>query len=122
MKKQLTLGVAFAALMLGLSGCAVLAPTFKTDLTSAMRAAKPQFSQCYADGLKRNPKLAGDVTVTLTVKRTTTALTNVAVAGPQPADPDFEQCVAKVAGGLQVRNAPVLTVKADYPLTFTPNP
>ncbi len=120
MKKQLTLGVAFAALMIGLSGCAVLAPTFKTDLASTMKAATPQFSQCYADGLKRNPKLAGDVTVNLTVQRTTTGLSNVTLVGVQPSDPDFEQCVVKVAEGLQVANAPVLTVRAAYPITFTP--
>jgi hypothetical protein len=120
MKNRMILGAAFAALMLGLSGCAMLAPTFRTDLTSTMTAAKPQLSQCYAQGLARNPKLAGDVTVQLTVKRSTTALTDVTVMGPQPSDPDFEQCVAKVAGGLSVPNAPHLTVRASYPISFTP--
>ena len=74
-------------------------------------AAKPQFSQCYADGLKRNPKLAGDVTVKLTVKRTTTAFTDVTVMGPQPSDPDFEQCVAKILDHLAI--PPVLVQSAN---------
>jgi len=122
MKNRLILGAALAALMMGVTGCSMLTPSFKTDLASTMRAATPQFSQCYADGLKRNSKLGGDVTLTLTVQRSTTALSNVTVAGPQPSDPDFEQCVTKVAQGLQVRKAPVLTVRADYPITFTSAP
>jgi hypothetical protein len=120
MKSRLILGAAIAALMTGTAGCAVLAPTFKTDLTASLRAAKPQLSQCYAEALARNPKLAGPVTLKLTVQRETTALSDVTVVGPQPSDPAFEQCVAKVAGGLQVAKAPHLTVRADYPLNFTP--
>lgn len=122
MKNRLILGAAFAALMMGVTGCAMLAPTFKTDLTSTMRAAKPQFSQCYAQGLTRNPKLGGAVTLQLTVQRESTALSNVTVVGPLPSDPAFEQCVAKVAQGLQVAKAPHLTVHANYPLSFTPAP
>lgn len=119
MKNGLILTAAFAALMTAGAGCAVLTPTFKNDLTSTLRAAKPQLSQCYADGLKRNPKLGGPVTLKLTVQRGATALTNVSVVAPQPADDDFEKCVVGVAEGLKIPRAPVLTVRADYPLSFT---
>jgi len=122
MKNRLILGAALAALTMGISGCAVLTATFKTDLTSTMSAAKPQFSQCYTQGLVRNPKLEGDLIVNLTVKRESTALSNVTVVGPQPSDPAFEQCVSKVAQGLQVGKAPHLTVRASYPLSFSPTP
>jgi hypothetical protein len=122
MKNRLILGAAIAALMTGLTGCAVLTATFKTDLSSAMSAAKPQFSQCYAQGLTRNPKLEGPLTLNLTVQRETTALSNVTVEGSQPSDPAFEQCIARVAQGLQVDKAPHLTVRASFPISFTPAP
>lgn len=121
-RRTLILGAALAAFVAGGAGCAALAPTFKTDLTDTLTAAKPQLSDCYSKALAKNPKLSGQATLRLTVEAASTALSNVALTAPQGADPAFEQCVARVAGSLQVKNAPVITVNAEYPLTFTPNP
>ena len=120
MKRQWSLAAAVAALLMGTAGCAVLAPTFKNDLTLTLQSAKPQLSHCYARALAKNPKFAGQATVSLTVERETTSLTNVTVSGPQPSDSAFEQCVALVAKQLRVPNAPHLTVRADFPLNFSP--
>ena len=122
MKSRLILGAACAALLTNPAGCALFTRGFRNDLPSTLQEAKPQLSQCYAEALKRNPKLAGSMMLTVTVQRSTTALTGVTAVGPQPADATFEQCVARVVGGLKVAKSPMFTCRANFPVNFTPAP
>jgi hypothetical protein len=113
--------VVVSLLLLGLAGsCASLRASFRGDLTNVLAGARGKLSECYAEALARNPKLAGQVTLKFTVQPNTGRFTGVAVAGSQIKDPAFEKCVTTVVGEQHV-DAPPMTVEIiDYPLTVAP--
>lgn len=122
MRSSLMIALAGAVLLAGVSGCATLSPTFKTELTTTLSDAKGKLSACYGEALTRNPKLAGTMAVKLTVAKKTTALTDVAVVERPGQDPALDKCVTDVIGRLEVPTAPKLTVNVEYPFTLAPQP
>lgn len=111
---------ALALALLGATACIARSPEDYQKDTSALLASKnDQIKQCYDAALKQDPKMAGIVTVTFTVKSETGQIMDAAVdPGKSTAPEALGQCVVNAINGLQLAPPDERDGQASYVYEF----
>lgn len=125
MKPITSLRPLFLALAVALpfaAGCAAtgLGPETRNDVAARMATVQAPIAGCYADALKRNRKLRGQMTVAFETAPVTGKFTAVTVTRSDLGDPVLETCVRDQIAALSLAQPPKTKLAVEYPLNFTP--
>lgn len=103
-------------------GGAGLSADVRTDISSRMATAQQPIAACYADALKGNRKLKGQMVLTFAAAPSTGAFTDITVERDDLADPTLQRCVIGEVGKLKLEKPQSTRVAVSgYPLNFAPS-
>jgi hypothetical protein len=117
--RTLILTAALAALAAA-CGSTGLGSAVRTDISARMATAKDPIAACYAERLKKNRKIAGTMTLSITAAASTGKFENVKVVKDEPGDPELGTCVVAEVGKLKLAEPTKSPVQFEYPLAFAP--
>ena len=118
MRFVLTMGLA-AALAAGCSHTG-LGAGVRDDITKRMQTVQDPIAACYATQLKKNRKLKGTMTLSITAAAGTGQFDQVKIVRDEPGDPDLGTCVVLEVSKLKLAEPTKSPVEFEYPLTLAP--
>lgn len=110
-----------ASLLLG-TGCskAGMGAEVRSDVTGRMEAAQPDFTNCYAEALKRSRKINGMLVLSITAAAETGEFKNITVSRDELRDAEMKTCVIEEVSKLKLEKPQKTNVTFSYPLRFSP--
>ena len=109
---------AFAAL--GACSHTGLGGAVRNDITARMQTVQDPITACYAERLKKNRKLKGTMTLSVTAAATTGQFTDVKIARDEVGDAELGTCVVTEVSKLKLEQPTKSAVVFEYPLAFAP--
>jgi hypothetical protein len=105
-----------------LVGCARagLGPDVRTDVTARVESTAPTLSECYAQALRDDRKLAGRMVVAFVAAPSSGAFQDVQVIRDDLGHAGLQQCVIEAIAALRLASPQKTTVSVTYPLDFAP--
>jgi len=107
-------------LVMGCSGSG-LGDEVRKDIQTQMDTVRPAITTCYADALKRNRKLQGQMTLAIKTEPDTGKFKEVNVTQNEVQDPALETCVVNQVTALKLQKPTTTAVATDYPIKFAPS-